>query len=177
MQDKKIIGIAGLARSGKNTVADIITDDVHALQIAFADQIKNMLRSGLGISLADLHIGDKNIVSPVYGVTVRHMMQTLGTDWGRKYIGEDVWVKALERDVMTSFSTSFIVTDVRYENEAEWVRKHGKLIHVVGRGGIPGDHSSESGVVKLDEDLVLDNSGDLDYLRNQIKELASGNYL
>jgi len=178
MKNVKVIGIAGLARSGKDTAAGLIFDCTPHIRIAFADPLKRMLSEGLNIPLSDFYEGDRSKVDDTYGVTLRTMMQTLGTEWGRTHVGEDVWIKAVEREI-SNYSTPLevLVTDVRYENEAAWVRKHGKLVHVIGRGGIEGDHPSESGIDKLDSDLVLDNSGDIEYLNNQVQELILNKHI
>ena len=61
-----------------------------------------------------------------------------------------------------------IVPDVRFENEAELVREHGVLIHLVGRGGIEGNHASENPIEFKPGDIVIDNSRDLAWLHGQI---------
>lgn len=61
-----------------------------------------------------------------------------------------------------------IVPDVRFENEAELVREHGVLIHLVGRGGIEGNHVSENAIEFKPGDIVIDNSHDLAWLHGQV---------
>jgi len=172
MEGVKLFGIAGLAQSGKDTVAEILAEYYEADIIAFADPIKLMLEIGLGITYDELYKGDRSGVHPKYDVSVRHMMQTLGTDWGRKYIGEDVWLKAIEMHILANGNDFQVVSDVRFENEAAWVREHGVLIHVHGRGGIPGNHASESGVLVNKLDIVIDNSGSMAKLRGQIEHIV-----
>ena len=61
-----------------------------------------------------------------------------------------------------------IVPDVRFENEAALVREHGVLIHLVGRGGIEGNHVSENAIEFKPGDIVIDNSRDLAWLHGQV---------
>ncbi|MGP9490846.1 deoxynucleotide monophosphate kinase family protein [Psychrobacter sp. AOP7-B1-24] len=61
-----------------------------------------------------------------------------------------------------------IVPDVRFENEADLVREHGVLIHLVGRGGIEGNHVSENAIEFKPGDIVIDNSRDLAWLYSQV---------
>lgn len=164
MVDKmRLIGIAGPARAGKDTLCSYMLDNLDGiwLRSSFADPLKEMLRA-IGVDCSD---DKKAVVSDDYGVTPRHMMQTLGTEWGRQTIDNDIWVKAFAR---LNAGKCVIVPDVRFENEAELVREHGVLIHLVGRGGIEGNHVSENAIAFKPGDIVIDNSRDLAWLHGQV---------
>ena len=151
----KIIGIAGLAGAGKDTVADyLIRQMPEYRKIAFADPIKNMLKTGLKMTDNQLQGCEKNMVDRRYGKSPRQIMQTLGTEWGRGYVNKDLWIYLLEKERGTYPA---IISDVRFQNEAEYVRKNGVLIHVVGRGDSSHKHSSESGVDIHRDDIVIEN--------------------
>lgn len=159
----RLIGIAGQARAGKDTLCSYMLDNLDGvwLRSSFADPIKEMLRA-IGVDCSD---DKKAVVSDDYGVTPRHMMQTLGTEWGRQTIDNDIWVKAFAR---LNAGKCVIVPDVRFENEAALVREHGVLIHLVGRGGIEGNHVSENPIAFMPGDIVIDNSRDLAWLHGQV---------
>ena len=164
MVDKmRLIGIAGPARAGKDTLASYLLDNLSDdwSRSSFADPIKEMLRA-IGVDCSD---DAKAVIDDSYGVTPRHMMQTLGTEWGRHMIDGDIWVKAFAR---LNAGKCVIVPDVRFENEAELVREHGVLIHLVGRGGIEGNHVSENAIEFKPGDIVIDNSRDLAWLHGQV---------
>jgi|GEM_PF-610385 len=164
MVDKMcLIGIAGPARAGKDTLASYLLDNLSDdwSRSSFADPIKEMLRA-IGVDCSD---DAKAVVNDDYGVTPRHMMQTLGTEWGRQTIDNDIWVKAFAR---LNACECVIVPDVRFENEAALVREHGVLIHLVGRGGIEGSHVSENAIEFKPGDIVIDNSRDLAWLHGQV---------
>lgn len=163
----RLIGIAGPARAGKDTLCSYMLDNLDGiwLRLSFADPLKEMLRA-IGVDCSD---DAKAVVSDDYGVTPRHMMQTLGTEWGRNLIDGDIWVKAFAR---LNAGKCVIVPDVRFENEAELVREHGVLIHLVGRGGIEGNHVSENAIEFKPGDIVIDNSRDLAWLHAQVDSNA-----
>ena len=163
----RLIGIAGQARAGKDTLASYMLDNLAGtwLRSSFADPLKEMLRV-LGVDCSD---NAKAVVSDDYGVTPRHMMQTLGTEWGRNLIDGDIWVKAFAR---LNAGKCVIVPDVRFVNEADLVREHGVLIHLVGRGGIEGNHVSENAIGFKPGDIVIDNSRDLEWLHGQVDSNA-----
>ena len=159
----RLIGIAGPARAGKDTLCSYMLDNLDGiwLRSSFADPLKEMLRA-IGVDCSD---DAKAVISDDYGVTPRHMMQTLGTEWGRQTIDGDIWVKAFAR---LNAGKCVIVPDVRFENEAELVREHGVLIHLVGRGGIDGNHVSENAIAFKLGDIVIDNSRDMAWLMSQV---------
>ena len=159
----RLIGIAGPARAGKDTLASYLLDNLGDdwTRSSFADPIKEMLRA-IGVDCSD---DKKAVVSDDYGVTPRRMMQTLGPEWGRNLIDGDIWVRAFAR---LNAGKCVIVPDVRFENEADLVRKHGVLIHLTGRGGIEGNHVSENAIAFKPGDIVIDNSRDLAWLHGQV---------
>lgn len=159
----RLIGISGLARSGKDTVAEALLKRLGSTwsRGAFADVPKAMLNV-MGIDTSD---ETKDSTDPHYGVLVRKMMQTLATEWGRETIDEDIWIKAFER---TNAGRNQVVVDVRHENEAAFIRKHGFVIHIQGSGGIPGNHSSEDMPEIHEDDYVLHNTGTVEQLLTQI---------
>ena len=163
----RLIGIAGQERADKDTLASYMLDNLDGtwLRSSFADPLKEMLRV-LGVDCSD---NAKAVVSDDYGVTPRHMMQTLGTEWGRNLIDGDIWVKAFAR---LNAGKCVIVPDVRFNNEADLVREHGVLIHLVGRGGIEGNHVSENAIGFKPGDIVIDNSRDLEWLHGQVDSNA-----
>ena len=159
----RLIGIAGPARAGKDTLASYLLGNLSDdwTRSSFADPLKAML-SVIGVDCSD---GAKAVIDDSYGATPRHMMQTLGTEWGRHMIDGDIWVKAFAR---LNAGKCVIVPDVRFENEADLVREHGVLIHLVGRGGIEGNHVSENAIEFKPGDIVIDNSRDLAWLHGQV---------
>lgn len=165
--DKTVIGIAGVAGSGKDTAADMILEEMPGyVKASFADPLKDMLRVGLGLDNNQLYGSPehKARVDERYDCSARHIMQTLGTDWGRELIHPDIWVRAMSPRA----TPGTIIPDVRFENEAAFIRERGVLIHITGRGGITGNHKSESGIQYQDGDLTLFNDGDLEDLRSSI---------
>lgn len=163
-----VIGVTGKARGGKDTLAKHLVSLLgkeQAAMVAFADPIKEMLRV-LGVDDIDKY---KTLEHPLLGVTSRVMMQTLGTEWGRDTIGESIWIDIAKRiGVGKKF---LVISDVRFDNEAKYVRDNGILLHVQGRGGIETEHNSESGIPFVYGDFKLDNSHELYFLYQQAYDL------
>jgi RecA/RadA recombinase len=167
----KIIGIAGPKGSGKDTVADHICRRLEThVKMAFAEPMKEMLAVGLGLTHEQLHGSLKEDVDLRYGVTPRHLLETLGTEWGRNMILLDLWFQATKSRIaeMVGFRDGVVLSDVRFENEAAFVREHGFLIHIEGRGGADEGHESRMGVVKHDSDIIVCNTRGLPELYAEV---------
>lgn len=173
-----IIGIAGHARAGKDTIAQIIQQEYRCMTYAFAEPLKAMLRA-IGLDEQDLNGWRKDEPNNDFQATPRHMMQTLGTEWGRDTINDNIWVIAAAQRIKQMHRSqpdaTILITDVRFQNEADFVRKNGFLIHVerpIQR--IDGStHRSENRLSMLDRDYYIINDGGLDDLREETLRIAS----
>jgi hypothetical protein len=164
----RLVGIAGLAGSGKSTAAELFGRSYGMRVVSFAFPLKVMastlLMSGFCYDQASvgLYMDNKEAVIPELRVTMRHLLQTLGTEWGRNRIAHDMWVRSAASRVSDAFSddVDVVVDDVRFEDEAAFIRSNGGLlIHLVRPGVVRGGHVSESGVDVGARDVVIENSG------------------
>lgn len=147
-----IIGLySPAAQSGKTTVARELQRRGYAL-LPFAQPLRDMLSAMLrGLDYDYLQIEhflhvDKEALIPEFGVSARHMLRTLGTEWGRQCIAPDVWMTHwLERARRRSF---VVVDDVRFENEAQLIRDLGGQMWRITRPGVVRntEHASEGGL-------------------------------
>ena len=174
-----VIGIAGPARVGKNTVADAIgdwlwEDTTHSyLMSPMAGPIKEALRELFGWTDEHLEGSLKEVVDERWGFSPRRAMQWMGTEWGREFLGPDTWIKRQARNIGTV--DVIIIPDIRFDNEAEFVRKNGVVIHVK-----PGDRQlksietkiGESGIAIQEDDYILMNGGTLQDLESKLDELT-----
>ncbi|MGI4991042.1 hypothetical protein ACRXCV_00300 (plasmid) [Halobacteriovorax sp. GFR7] len=157
-----ILGFTGLKRCGKDTAASYILEKYGAEQVMLADPIKRALMTMFGFTWEQVNGEgyDREQVIPEYGVSIRHMLQTLGTEWGRMLINPDIWVRLqaerLEHDKL------YVMSDVRFENEAELCRQNGILIHVrnLKQSEVVDHHKSEDGVEFAQGDIILNNKMD-----------------
>lgn len=170
MKNPTLIGLTGYAGTGKDTVRTVLQK--HGFEgFAFADPMRNMIRELLQTSGVGEHWMDwrecKEEPMPVFGVSYRHQMQTLG-DWGRSF-SEDFWLKnatAYMEKLKKQKASAFVVSDVRFANEAAWVRHHGGVIWRVHRDAAQPvrEHVSESGVDDIRPDLTVHNNGTIEDL-------------
>lgn len=175
IQPPQLIGLSGYAGSGKDTVREHL-QNLGYIGFAFADPIRGMLRELLTSNGIDSGYMDdralKEAVIPVLGVSYRHMAQTLGTEWGRS-LQDDFWLRlsgAYMADMQDDGETQFVISDVRFLNEAQWIRDRGGVIWYVERSSaVPvRPHVSESEIGRLTCDRLLHNNGTLDELAGEV---------
>lgn len=163
----RVVGLAGLAGSGKSTASTFLQSKGHNL-VKFAGPLKDMLRA-IGYTEDEVE-GGKKEVPGIGGKTPRHAMQTLGTEWGRKCMGEDFWINLWRSRAANG---NVVVDDCRFANEAAAIRSLGGIvIKLEGRGGIAGGHSSEA--LDFIADAVVPNTGTIAQLHAILDETLSG---
>jgi hypothetical protein len=178
-----LIGFAGTARSGKDTAAGALLDAGWTRR-AFADKVRAILyainpvldepsyANGFTSLRYEVDQYGWEAVKEMYP-EVRVYLQRLGTEGGRKILGQDVWVDALFRDRDTWGPT--VITDVRFPNEADAIRAHGGLVVAIQRPGQEpirdADHISENALAGYLFDDVIPNDGTVEQLHDRVMQL------
>lgn len=167
-----IIGLTGYAQSGKDTVAQILVDRFGFKRIAFADKIRELLYEmdpPIKIHPDGGLVGLQNFVD-IYGwdeakqePQVRQHLQNLGVA-ARKVFDESFWIYQALGEVAPQ--DKVVVSDVRFSNEADWIKDFDGQIWRVTRPGIDAvnNHVSETNMDNYKEDVHLINAGTLDEL-------------
>jgi hypothetical protein len=157
----RLIGIAGRLGSGKTLAADTLCVNHNFVKVKFAKPIKDMMRT---LGLDDRHIEGHLKEEPcdlLDGETPRWAMQSLGTDWGRSLISENLWLNRWRKIVEENLNlnNNVVVDDMRFPNEYEMVKTlSGQVIVLTRNAEKEGGHSSEGlDLTSLNSDLVLDN--------------------
>jgi len=178
-----MIGLHGRARTGKDTAALYLAQKFGFCVSSFAEPLKDALR--VMFSLTDEHIeGDlKEVPLPGLGKSPRDLMQSLGTEWGRSLVGHDVWIHSLENQLKTQKNYAKqnkaefmpLVKDVRYENEAQWIRDNkGLVIHIERKQAKRVKaHNSEKGIEVRPGDVVISNNDSITELYQKLNHVVS----
>lgn len=108
-------------------------------------------------------------------MSVRELLQKIGTDALRDRLHQDVWVNALMVDYNTDLN--WIITDTRFPNEAEAIKKAGGIIIRIERPGVKpvNPHPSETSLENWKFDHVINNDGSLTDLTKKIKKVLKEN--
>lgn len=163
-----VIGLHGVAGSGKNTVAAMLGG---FSEVYFAQPLYEALGVITGLPVELLRDREvKETVIAWIGKSPRQMLQTLGTDWGREMVCDRIWVEVASRRI-ERIRGNVVVTDVRFDNEAEMLKQRfGAAIWKVVRPGATTCvwHPSERGVSDHLIDQIIDNGGDLAALERAV---------
>lgn len=176
-----LIGLTGPAGCGKDAVAGIIRNRCPGVeQYAFADPIRRalqaMFRRADERTVAALMSPElKESPLPRIGASPRRLMQTLGTEWGREIVDGDLWVILAEQYLQSSPGVDFVISDVRFVNEAVMIRKNGvEVWRIAGRAKDVEAHQSEAGIPETYISDVIDNSGSLTDLELAVNQRLDG---
>ena len=143
----EIIGLSGKVGSGKSFVRNLLRDRGW-FPWGFAWHLKNMALMEPPFSWSDLHFAKPP--------EVRTFLQQLGTEQGRDKYGEDCWVHATHAWLLTLSSfcqvQRFVIDDVRFPNEARWIKRMGGQVVRLEHGDRPyplagtpaAEHASET---------------------------------
>lgn len=177
-----LIGISGAAGAGKDTLASHLAPFGY-VRVAFADPLRDMAlaidpvvwvcRNDYWVTmyLADLVALDGwDKAKKLPGV--RRFLQRLGTEGVRNFLGDDTWVRLAEERIADLGDVPVVITDVRYPNEVDLVRRLGGLWVWVNRpdaAAVPR-HASETSLDPADADVVVHNTAGPE----RLEELAPG---
>jgi hypothetical protein len=135
-----VVGLSGLAGSGKTTAALYLEQKYGIKRRHIAEPLRAMLAvllqaNGMRSSEITRYLeGDlKEQVIPCLGVTSRYAQITIGTEWGRKLVGEDLWANTWERGIEDG--DSVMNDSVRFPNEADAIRRRGGVVILIKRPG------------------------------------------
>ena len=119
-------------------------------------------------------------------ISPRHVLQIIGTEWGREQVHPDIWVKHTLSNIETYYGSravlgfqsqdAVVISDCRFVNEAALIQNNGGVVIKVVRGGLSKDafsgHASE---MELDSpemanciDIVIENDGSLEELQCKV---------
>ena len=113
----------------------------------------------------------KTDLGPEWDMTVRDFLQKLGTDAVRDGLHSNAWVNALMADYTNE--SKWVITDTRFPNEAEAIRKKDGILIRVERPGVKpiNNHPSETGLDDYTFDHVIKNNGSIEDLLLKVKSI------
>lgn len=171
-----LVGLYGPAGSGKDSVADILEKDFNFSRYALALPIKRALNSMFHWEMAQWDNREwKEGTIDWLDKSPRVLAQTLGTGWGRHHVHPDLWLRLGLRkwdEVRMSVNPRMVITDVRFDNEAQAILDMGGTVWRVERSevGPVATHVSESGISQALIVGKVKNHGSLDDLKVTVHE-------
>ena len=189
MENLRIVGICGKARSGKDTFAELLAESLFNstgskfVLMAYANMLKLRIQKDFNLSYEQLWGSDKEVEDRRYLKsadrywTPREIMQEYGQFY--RSIDDKFWIKYLFNTIEDKGYSNVIITDIRHPNEADpVVNIGGRIIKVVSsRDNMTGitneSHISEIAMDTYDKvSLVVDNSTTIANLRRVASEIS-----
>ena len=178
-----IIGLSGKIGSGKSTVAEIFKENGFYLD-SFANSVKDVSSSIFGFDRNKLEgitkedrqwreKADKKY-STLLGknFSPRDSLILIGTTLGRNQIHHDIWVETVFNRYSLSENQNLLITDVRFPNEYESIKKRGGiLIRIERENTYKINHESETALDSYSFNYVIENNGTLEELIEKVNNI------
>ena len=168
-----IVGFGHKARVGKDSAADYLVRAYGYTKKSFAYPLKEGIGKGVfGLTDEQMDTG-KEVIDPYWNMTPRQILQLAGTEGGRNIFGDTLWIKALYRDISQDLTKNYVITDVRYRNEAEAIQSWGGKVIRIDRDiiGTTAKHISEIDLADWHGwDGYIRNDASFDILYCQVKQ-------
>ena len=187
----QVIAVHGFARSGKDTIAGFLKEAGYE-RLAFADALRDVIyrlnpQIEVGFQTTDRYGNPSEIIehfrlqqiidtdgwemAKSAIPEIRRLMQVMGTEAGRNILGTDIWVDVVMRQIKENPDKKYVITDLRFHNELAALDQYGPdvLFVKVKRPGVGpiNDHPSDAGLADTEFDVILENDGSLEELRDK----------
>lgn len=152
-----LIGLcAPYPHAGKSTLARNIAQEWGHQQVSFADPMSWFVDLLMEVQKVDpgrqrfIRNHKEDAFPELFGRSVRDLKRTLGTEWGRTLISADIWLDVAKARLANQSCVwnGMVIDDVRFDNEAEWIRKAGGVLVRLERPEAAGEvaltHASDT---------------------------------
>ena len=185
-----LIGLLGIAKSGKTTGAKHLISKYNFIEKTYADPLKIACKALFLLDDIQLYGTDDDKQTPDvrwFGCTPRKMMQYVGTDLLRNQldkimpgIKEDVFIHHFKlwylSEVKKNPNLCIILSDVRFQNEVDFIQSLGGSVIKIDRPSVDnGDtHQSEAEIRKITSyNYLVENTGTLEDYLNQLEKYTN----
>jgi hypothetical protein len=169
-----LIGVTGRKFSGKDTIGDYLVKHHGFIRLAYADTLKEALKIVFSFTDEQLYGEKKETVDEYWSHTPRELLQSIGTELFRdelpklrKNMTSDIWIKAVNRrmiDLRKRGYNRFVVTDVRFPNEVDYIKNSSGVVWKVNRlmaKITQADHASEAHIDNFECSYEFHNNSTL----------------
>ena len=194
-----LIGLHGLPRCGKDTIADYLVDVYGFRKISFAQALyaevaksfrvtveqlqshewKTVPQAQLAINCSDdalfqFEMAHYVVSGQIYAKrTSREILQFWGTEYRRR-VTQNYWLSKFERN-RSLHAGNVVAPDVRFDNEAAIIRReNGKILHITRPGCLRSNHESDKLLSEEFLERSMANDGTLEMLYQKIDFYMKG---
>lgn len=193
-----LIGLTGERRVGKDEVAKYFIKKYHFKNYAFANPLKKVCKELFLLNDEQLYGSKKEDIDPIWNLSPREILQKTATDVIRDNIknifpnisiqdGNNFWIYHFElwyqkeKNRINKNHVNVVISDVRFKNEVEAIRKYDGIIIKIKRDNLKkaykkinskiDNHISEMEQKEIIPDYIIYNNSTIFKLYNQIEEL------
>lgn len=191
-----LIGITGFKGSGKDTVGDYLCEKYGFTKLSFASALKLACKEIFSFTDDQLYgEEDKEKIDEYWKHSPREILQKVGTELFREklpeicdHIKNDVWIRSVDRKMSMLHKTNpskynkFVITDVRFDNEVNFIKNMGGKVFRVNRFDFDATdenlsklHASERSIPRIDVHKDIENKSTLNDLYKNVDVLLHNN--
>lgn len=167
-----IVGICGFIGSGKDTAADYLVNFHGFRRESFANTLKDAVSQVFGWDRTLLEGRTKEAREwreqvdswwakrlGIPNLTPRWILQYWGTEVCRRGFHDDIWIASLENKLRNS-QDSAVISDCRFPNEINAIRRAGGIVIWIQRGDLPEwyDCALTENVTPIDSQWLLEDA-------------------
>lgn len=180
-----IIAISGKKGSGKSTIGEIFRDNRFILD-SFANSVKDICTILFGYNRNKLEgiteedrkwretkdIKYSELMNKNF--TPREAMILVGTYFGRNMIHPNIWIETLFNRYYNNSNKNLLITDLRFPNEYDEIKKRGGIIIRVNRFNNDNLHYETECLLDNHKfDYIIDNTGTIYELKDKINKILT----
>jgi hypothetical protein len=177
----RIIAICGAKRTGKDCVANYISENFNYEHVKIAQKLKDMCKLLFSFTDHQMECDIKDDIDPKWGVSPRQCMQFFGTevmqyniqellpDIGRKF-----WINSLVASMKPDHK--YVISDMRFHHEYVELKNLGAIFIRVDRDSVVDTndtHQSELEYKQLPVDYTIKNNSSKEDLYKAVTRILS----
>ena len=187
-----LIALVAKKRSGKDTLADYLCEHHGYTKYAFAGPLKKACAEIFMFNDEQVDGKDKETEDERWGgLSARKVFQIFGTEMFRQKLGDffpeldeiknnfwtyrfEMWYNNFKK---TNPNGKVVVSDARFPNEAEIIRKLGGSVIKIHRdtGMAQDNHSSEKNIDLIKGDINITNNKTIEEYFNKVEKIFGNN--
>lgn len=203
----RLIGLAGFAQSGKDTVGNYLVEKHGFKRLAFADAVRDAVYAMNPLVVVEVDVFPRGFWEVVFKqflrtkttikrvqtivdeigwdrakteyTEIRELLQKMGTEVGRTLFGENVWSDIIRKKIEEDIYQNFVVTDLRFPNELLMIEELGGNSVKIKRHGVSSVNGHISDKELENVEYVIHNNGTLGELYVNVDNFLknSDNYI
>lgn len=184
-----LIGLCGQKRSGKDTAALYLIEKHNYIKYSFAGALKSACSEIFMFDYEQTEGSKKEEFDERWNINPRKVFQRFGTEIFRdnleqffpemKFLKNNFWIYRFkiwyQQQVKKNPNVKIIVTDVRFQNEADIIKELGGIIIKIHRKKLNNtdNHSSEINIINISADYNINNDSTIESYYGNLKSILN----